>query len=191
MKGQVGQDTFVYSVDANDVIAYWGGNLVEFAYANDWSSGIAPEKVVGHPLFEFITGPETVHLYRILFDRCRSGKEIGPIPFRCDSPTERRFLELHLSPAAGGSVIITNKLLRVEQRPAVTLLMGNIARNDEFLRICSMCKKIALNENLWAEAEEALGRLGVFEKDRPPQLTHGLCKSCFDLAMSALEPRGA
>jgi len=41
------------------------------------------------------------------------------------------------------------------------------------LTICSYCKKIRMNENLWQRVEEYIGKHSV------AALTHGICPDCF------------
>jgi hypothetical protein len=47
-----------------------------------------------------------------------------------------------------------------------------------------MCKKIAVSDSEWQEIEIAMVTLNLFEKERLPQITHGLCPSCYDKAMT-------
>ncbi len=56
-----------------------------------------------------------------------------------------------------------------------------------FVTICSMCKKIKVSPRQWAEIEEALVELRLFEVDEMPQLTHGICPSCYQEAIAKLD----
>ncbi|SMC21686.1 hypothetical protein SAMN02746041_01258 [Desulfacinum hydrothermale DSM 13146] len=179
--------TFVYSINQDDIIVNYSRNFPSFARDNDWFSDVEPEAVNGHSIFEFISGWETRHLYEILFAHCRKGRYLGPIPFRCDSPSERRLLELHLQPLPDGHIDIMTRLVRTERRDPAPILRSDIPRSEKFIRICSMCKKIAVSDTEWVEIEEALTRLKIFEEERCPQLTHGLCPSCYRVALSDLE----
>jgi len=173
-----------YVIDQNDIIIQIGDSFVGFARKNGWHSDIEPEQVIGRSVFEFIAGTETQHLYRILFEAARRGKSIGPIPFRCDSPDKRRFLELRLEPMSGGYIEVRTKLLRVEEREPVFALEQGKGDSDRLLRMCSMCKKVALADGRWLEIEEALRTMRLFEGEALPQITHGLCEVCFDEVMS-------
>ncbi|RME27145.1 MAG: hypothetical protein D6806_05060 [Deltaproteobacteria bacterium] len=146
-----------------------------------------PEDVIGHSLFDFIDGVETRYLYRILFDKARSEKKrVGPIPFRCDSPQERRFLELTLDALQDDSIKIVSILVRSEPREEVDLLKVDVPRSKDLLVICSMCKKIELPSKEWVDIEEGLVRLGIFEKEKMPALSHGLCEDCMTEIMKLL-----
>ena len=181
------EDVFVYSVDEEDIIASVSENWQLFAHDNSWAGKIKPENVVGHLLWDFIQDAETRHLYKEIFSRVRIGKRLGPIPFRCDSPQERRFLELQLTPLSGGQIQIASTIVRRELRATVGLLDSEIPRSKVFIRICSMCKKIAITEDEWIEIEAGLQKLKLFEAEEMPELTHGLCPACYKAAMAELD----
>lgn len=181
------EDVFVYSVDEEDVIASVSENWELFAYDNAWASNCKPEDVVGNLLWDFIQDAETRHLYKEIFYRVRTGKRLGPIPFRCDSPQERRFLELLLMPISGGQIEISSTIVRRELRAPVDLLDSETPRSNAFVRICSMCKKIAITENEWFEIEAGLQKFKLFEAEEMPGLTHGLCPACYTAAMAEMD----
>jgi len=178
-------NTYVYSINENDIITNFSNNFPSFARNNDWQLGMEPEAVLGCSIFDFISGAETQHLYKVLFEHCRKGKHIGYIPFRCDSPTERRFLELNLRLLPDSHIDIITVLVKTEPRSPVRILQTHTPRTEQFIRICSMCKKVIVDDE-WLEIEEALIRMKLFEQERLPRLTHGLCKSCYETAISEL-----
>jgi hypothetical protein len=91
-------------------------------------------------------------------------------------------------PAEDGSVTFRSELLRTEPRSPVELLRSDIEeRSDEFIRICSMCKKIAISKTKWEEVEVAVEQMQLFELKRLPQFTHGVCPSCYKVAMRELD----
>jgi hypothetical protein len=184
-------DVFRYSIDRNDQIIRVCPGWLAFAEENSWEpDGDLADHVLGRSLWEFIAGPETRHLYEELLRRARKGQTVGPIPFRCDSPVERRYMELRLNPGAGGEVELESTLIRREQRLPVALLEAHRHPGPDLLRICSMCKKLAVNPRLWVEIEDALAHLKPFEEERMPGLTHGLCPHCHRSAMAELESLG-
>ena len=180
-----GSETFVYSLNEDNIITNYSKNFPSFARNNDWQLDMEPEAVMGRSIFDFISGIETQHLYQVLFEHCRKGKHIGPIPFRCDSPTERRFLELTLRLLPDNHIDIITVLLKTEPRPPVRILQADTPRTEQFIKICSMCKKVFVDDE-WVEIEEALIRMKLFEQERLPQLTHGLCNSCYEAAIAEL-----
>jgi hypothetical protein len=180
------ENVFKYCIDDSDIIVSFSSNWTSFGRANKWGGKTSPENVVGISLWDFIQGKETQHLYKELFRRVRSGMSIGPIPFRCDSPQERRFLNLILSPFPNGQVAIISKILRTESREPIRLLDKDAPRTSNFIKICSMCKKILTHRNEWVEIEEGLRQLRIFEYKKMPNLTHGLCTFCYNSIISDL-----
>jgi len=181
------KEVFVYLIDNSDTIVSVSDNWDSFASGNAWDSTLRPQDVVGHKLWHFIEDVQTRHLYAEMFRRVRSGSHCRPIPFRCDSPQERRFLELCLVPLADGQIEIRSSILRTELRDPVELLERTTAKSNEFVRICSMCKKIATGQREWVEIEEGVATLKLFEEDAMPQLTHGLCPDCYNVTMAKLD----
>ncbi len=181
------KDVFIYRIDSTDTIISVSENWLVFAEANAWSGHLRPENVLGHRLWDFIQGFETQHLYEELFRRVRGGMSSQAIPFRCDSPSERRFLELRIEKLADEQIEITSKILRTEPHSAISLLSADTSRSMAFVTICSMCKKIKVSPRQWAEIEEALIELRLFQADEMPQLTHGICPSCYQEAIAKLD----
>jgi hypothetical protein len=50
-----------------------------------------------------------------------------------------------------------------------------------------MCKKVELSENTWVEVEAAVISLKLFERNKLPQISHGLCADCFKAGMAEIE----
>jgi hypothetical protein len=180
------KDIFIYRIDINDTIVSVSDNWYTFADANAWGGSLRPEDVVGHRLWDFIQDSETQYLYQELFRRVRGGIPSRTIPFRCDSPSERRYLELLVEALSDGHIELTSKILRTEPRSPVRLLDVDTSRSTNFVIVCSMCKRIKVSPGQWAEIEEGLARLRVFEADEMLQLTHGLCHPCYDAAVAEL-----
>jgi hypothetical protein len=133
-------DVFIYRIDRTDTIVSVSDNWQTFADANAWGGSLRPEDVVGHKLWDFIQDQETRHLYQELFRRVRRGMPSRTIPFRCDSPNERRYLELVIESLPDEQIEILSKTLRTESRRYISLLNADISRSKEFVTVCSMCK---------------------------------------------------
>ncbi len=181
------KDVFIYRIDSTDTIVSVSDNWCTFADANAWGSSLRPEDVVGHRLWDFIQDLETRHLYQEVFRRVRGGMPSRTIPFRCDSPGERRYLELLIEALPDEQIEITSKISRTEPRSPISLLSAGIPRSSDFVLVCSMCKKMKVSPGQWAEIEEGLAHLRLFEADKMPQLTHGLCHSCYQVAVGELD----
>lgn len=79
-----------------------------------------------------------------------------------------------------GSIEFVTQSLQVVDRPAVKLLEGDTPRSSELLRACAWCNRIDAGGDEWKEVEVAVERLGLFETDLMPQLTHTICGDCFE-----------
>ena len=174
-----GPGSCFYQVDGRDRITAVGGDWVAFAKANQAAASCFPDQVIGRPLWDFIDGLETRHLYRILLERLRSLRRPVKLPFRCDAPDRRRFLELQIVPAAGDHLQFMSTLLREKPRAAVAVLQVDAPRSAEFITMCSTCKRVETASAAgWDEVEVALAVLNYFNAVPVPQITHGICPDC-------------
>ncbi len=166
-----------YNIDRSDRICSVDEAWLDFARENG-AGHLTEPSVIGRRLWEFISGRETQHLYRLIFERVRESGQTTVVPFRCDSPRCRRFMELSVAPAESDGLELLVRVLREESRVHVNLLDVRISRDDRFLEICSWCKCVRVDEDHWFEVEEAIRRLQLFLAPELPSLTHGLCRPC-------------
>jgi FixJ family two-component response regulator len=170
-------DPVVFSIDRHDAIVEVNNAWTTFALAND-----APELVHGRILqrsfWDFIADATTRQLYGDLLLRVRRGMPVR-FPFRCDSPTARRHLEMRLTPGPDDAVQFESVVLASELRVQQPLLDRYVRRGENFVRMCSWCKRVDLAGE-WAEVEKAIGGLRIFERHDMPNLTHGICPECLE-----------
>ena len=169
--------TTIWTIDADDVITGVGGAWDEFATANG-APALCGSRVVGTPLFEFITGEETQRIYRLLIDKVRSTTDVLRVPFRCDSPEMRRHMRLEIAPADADAIEFRSEFLDDESRPRVPLLGPDEARSRTLLVSCSFCMRLRVPPSEWIEAEEAVVQMGLLSGVAMPQLVHGVCPEC-------------
>lgn len=177
----------IYHVDEDDRIVWIGPGWTAFAEAND-ADALVPEALVQQPLRAWITGAGTWNLYAMLLHRVRRTGQPLSFPFRCDAPARRRFLTMTLSPMAEGCVSFDSRLVRAEARDPVMLLDRRHPRSDQFVTVCSWCKRVKVSSERWLEVEEAVAQLGLFAVERLPELTHGICPDCAAPLMAFAEP---
>ena len=178
--------TFIYRIDKNDRIIYVDEEWLSFARENH-AETLIPEYLYSKTMWELIAGDDSVLLYQHIFEKVRSTKQDIEIPFRCDSPTCRRYMTLVISAQKDGALEILSQLEREEPRDYVSFFDVNIERSEEFTRVCSWCKKVALSDYDWREIEEAVNILELFSKFPSPQITHGICTECRELFFKDLE----
>ena len=176
---------FHYEIGPDDTITSVDENWLSFAREND-APGLSRKAVLNKPLWKFIAGSMTQYLYSLVFERVREGNRHITIPFRCDSPDCRRFMELELFMLPKGFIQIHGRLLKHEDRDPMAILVANATRRSErFLSMCSWCKKIHIDKS-WVEVEKAIEMLDLFGASRQPRLTHGVCPGCFEQIIQSL-----
>ncbi len=174
------QGVFRYVLDANDRIRFVSDEWLDFARQNG-AERLDRERVIEHSIWDFIVDARTRELYEKLFERARSYGQVLCVPFRCDSPDRRRFMELDLIGLEDGGVLIESRLLCEERREPVSF--ESLTRNGSPARMCSWCKRICSDDGSWVEIEEieeveAIGPdLGI---------SHVTCPACYGRAREQL-----
>lgn len=177
--------TYIYVIDKFDKIISVSDNWLSFAQQNMAGVSCHPDNILNISLWKFIKGIETKQLYKILLKTVRTkGRSIG-FPFRCDSPAKRRYLELTISPIHQEYIEFSSRIIREELRDTVKILEWDIPRSDELIKMCSMCKKVELG-TIWVEVEAAIASLKLFEQNRLPRISHGLCPGCYERAIAQI-----
>lgn len=178
-------ETIRYSIDQNDVIISLSTNWQSYANSNAGGEACLPENIIGNSIYKYIADFETEHFYQIMIHKIRAGGKSITFPFRCDSPSQRRKLQMRIIQIEN-SVVFECEVEEIEERVSVDLLRSDLPRTNDMLKVCSMCKQIELTSVEWAEVETALEALGLFDQKQPPQLTHGLCPDCHKIALDEL-----
>lgn len=176
-----------YVIDAEDKIAFVDDGWCRFAEANDGVE-LKGQAILGQSLWDSITDLTTRNLYQQIVSRVRQGK-LARFTLRCDSPECRRLLEMTISARADGSVEFETRAVHVEDREPVALLSRKTLRSTDLLLACAWCNRVDVGSTSkeWMEVEDAMERLRLFELERVPQLTHGMCEACLASMMSTLE----
>ncbi len=174
-----GDNCITYHLDRDNRLSFLSDQWSVFA-ADNQAAHLTSTFVINKPVFAFISDESSRHLYRILITRTRQENASFRFPFRCDAPDRRRFMEMEIFPLANESIGFRSCILKEEAREPVALLDAGAARSDEFVKVCSWCKKVELNPSDWAEVEDAITRLGLFNAVELPSLTHGMCPACHE-----------
>jgi hypothetical protein len=166
----------IYRLNDRDEICFVNQDYDEFALSNG-SPTIISDAVLNQPLWDFIAGDTTRELYREVVKRVRQGNAVQ-FQFRCDSPDCRRLMQMNVAKCENGEIEFTVDTLNREMRSPTKLLDPNAARSEEFLLVCSWCKKVRSPDG-WVEVEEAIRNAHLLEHEILPELTHGICDPCY------------
>lgn len=173
----------VYQIDQNDFLLVVNDRWNKFATDNG-SPHLVGEKIVALSLWDFIHDAETRHLHEVLLKKVRTEKAaIRKLPFRCDAPTLRRYMEMDVIPLPGGAIEYRCRTLRTEQREPVSLVTADERGSGRFVRMCSWCKKIDIEKNTWRDIEDAVNVLGLFSETNIPPISHTMCNACLERLM--------
>jgi hypothetical protein len=167
-----------YHIDKDNRIILLSDEWEHFAVKNN-ASHLTVGAVLNNTIFDFIADSRCQLLYQMLIDRCRIEQRNLKFPFRCDAPEYRRFMLMEISPLKDGAIVFKSCIVREESREPVPILDVNTGRSDEFLKICSFCKKIEVDNN-WLDVENAIESLDLFNENIFPHLSHGVCQMCYE-----------
>ena len=169
---------FEYRVDGDDRIAEVSSSWLAFAQENG-AHELTEASIVGHDLWDFISGEEAIELYRKIHARVRGRDQVVVIPFRCDSPTIRRDMQLIVSGDTDDDYVhYTSNIVRASTQPYLALLDSTRIRQDARLWMCSCCKKVLLEPDGWIDIEEFSDRIQLNARRILPQCHHTLCSTC-------------
>jgi len=178
MSTNLSAKTYEYHINREDRIEYVDSNWADFALENA-GEYLIPESILGRSIWRYITDDTTISIYQSVFERVRrSGMRID-LPFRCDSPGIRRFMQLEVEPLDDGYIRFRSHLIREEPRTFIHALSTHFKRNNAMVTMCSWCKKVKMEDNLWVEIEKAIQELDLFQHGQIPMISHGICHNCF------------
>lgn len=175
-----------YTLDLDNKLVDVGGDWETFARENQGES-LTRDKVLGAPLFRFVSGPEVVMLYKALFAKVRSQQQPLSFAFRCDSPTCRRRMKIHIEPRPHLGLSVRTELLEEEGREEISLLRPDFPRTDELIQICCICSDVRSEGDTWIPIEEESARRRLLEGNAVPRISHGFCPRCLENQLKLLE----
>jgi len=168
-------EEIVYRVNARDEIVYVNEAWERFA-AENAGEALMRDDVMAMPLWEYISDDTTYLLYRDLMRRVRAGVP-ARFTIRCDSPVRRRLLEISMTACGDGGIEFCSRTISTEERVTHELSNSDAHRPDAMVRVCSWCNRVEQDGD-WKEVEDVVLQTRVFERPRPPGVTHGICDDC-------------
>jgi len=168
----------IYCIDEDDTIVSVDDAWVRFGQDNNLL--LSAVDVVGKPLWGFIADLQTRELYYSVLKRVRTKQAVMRLPFRCDGPCRRRYMELTIRQLGNGQVEFRGVTVREEDRTPADLFDADIPRSTADLKVCSWCKKLESSAGNWVEVEDAIRDLHLFEAHKLPELRHCNCPACVE-----------
>lgn len=159
-------DPLSIRVDRTNRIVAIGGPWDEVALANG-GAAVVVERVLGTGLIDHVHGDPARMLVLTVLDRVRRFGTPRSVPYRCDTPHLKRWMEMTLTPAPDGTVTFEHRLLRSEsmQRPVrFAAARPGAPRRPAIIR-CSSCNRVR-DASGWHEPDAV--RFSAEAVDRPP-----------------------
>lgn len=138
----------IYSLDSRDCIVSVSGSWDKFAAKNGGVRVFAND-VCGRSIWEFVTGDATRMWLEAVFQLARLRSASIERPYRCDSPSLKRFMRMRIVSEQGGVLRIEHEILATEQRskPVHFQYGMNVMKNTR--QRCSICGRV--NDGGWQE----------------------------------------
>lgn len=165
---------FIYRINQADKIYFVNRDWIDFGIENGLNKPIAA--VVESLLWSHIFDWTTRQLYFDIVGTIRKTNRTVKVPFRCDGPAVRRYMELEMSLLPEAHIEFKGRLLREEPREPMNVLDPSLARTSELLLMCVWCKKVKASE--WTEIEHAVKEMNLFDKTALPLISHVTCPDC-------------
>lgn len=175
-----------YRLDALDRIIETGGDLWDTVAAHNDGDGALRARVEGTTIFKHICDDATRLFLWTLLDGVRKIRRPVARPYRCDSPTHKRFMEMSIEPDDRSGLVVRHRVVRTESL-RVPVKFRTSARTAKRLIVrCSMCNRLRL-DGAWLESEDAARQLPV--TTRAHDVAYGVCDDCKVVARLPAESR--
>ncbi|MEM8681244.1 MAG: hypothetical protein AAGF97_18000 [Planctomycetota bacterium] len=177
---------YSYLVDDADRLRWVSLHWLGFAQENG-AAQLTEEAVLGRSLWDSIADDRTEKLYRALMGRVRKQRSLVVVPFRCDSPSLRRYMQLSIQARERGQLLFGSRVVKIEPRPRMDILDLRSRRSSQVVTLCSLCQKLLIEPAGWMELEAAIAKLHLLEEDTFPRLRYTVCASCQQSTFTLLQ----
>ncbi len=166
-----------YVVDKSDIIIDVDDWWLAFAKENN-ADELNRTSVIDQCLWDFIVDEPTRSLYQVVHAHVRATETPVTIPFRCDSPTLQRHMELTVHPHVSGQLRYESRVVRVVPQATLSTLRRAQKRSLSFLTMCSFCKRSLIEPSGWLDLADISLTLHLFDQEVVPQLRYTVCPEC-------------
>lgn len=142
-----------YLIDERNLILSVNQHWDQFARQNQGEQ-VLSDLVIGQPLFHYISGDPTRMYVRVLFDYVRRLQKTVIRDYRCDSDTEKRYMQMIIHPREASQLLLEHRLLATEKLdPPLRFAAGTECAAHVRWR-CSTCNSVEVNGH-WMEPDKA------------------------------------
>ena len=166
-----------YTLDDADTIVAVNGPWDDFARKNEGEQILA-DKIVGQKLDRFILGDDTRMFVRTMIMSARVLKKTIYRPYRCDSPTLKRFMEMTVHPLPEGQVEVVHRELHSEPiTHVIRIAAGPVGSSTAYVKRCSLCNRVKV-QGIWSELDNALETERLLVEASSLKVIYGVCPDC-------------
>ncbi|MEM7369133.1 MAG: hypothetical protein AAF587_11080 [Bacteroidota bacterium] len=130
-----------YTIDRNNVIFDINEGFLQFGQENG-ATFVDPQTWIGQDLLRIVQGDTTRMYYHVLFKRVRLTEKQIELPYRCDSPTQARFMRMRLSCDKDLHIHFENEIEAIVPFERPISLMYH---SKGVIKRCSICNRLGIN----------------------------------------------
>lgn len=162
-----------YTIDRNNVIIEINDGFLEFGQKNG-ENLFDLENWIGKDVLKIVQGDITRMYYQTLFKRVRISEKVIELPYRCDSPTEARFMRMKLACDKTQHIHCVNEL---ESTVPFERPIHLNYHSKGIIKRCSICNRLKINLT-WTDPLD-VQKLPL-DFDLVWKITYDICPICND-----------
>jgi hypothetical protein len=160
-----------YWLNGQDTIIAVGATWDSFADENE-GHAVVSGLVVGRSLWDFIAGDPTRMWLSSILTLARIRNQPVSRPYRCDSATVKRFMNLVISKEGDDTLHLEHTLVRIEPMSSPRRFTPALAAGKKTMQRCSVCNRLNTPTG-WTEAENLGTSVGS-----PITVIYAVCSDC-------------
>ncbi|MCK6424249.1 MAG: hypothetical protein L6Q75_04070 [Burkholderiaceae bacterium] len=140
-----------YTVDRQDCLCELSGDWDARLAEGGGAAACRGARILGRPLREFIAGDSTRMYLDAALEATRLTGQPRRLPYRCDTPTLARRMQMCLQPLADGRVRVTHQLLAQQPLPRPLACHAAASAPEPARLRCSLCLRLRTPEGHWLD----------------------------------------
>jgi hypothetical protein len=174
----------IYWLDRDNRITKVSSTWDSFAEENEGQGAVSTE-VVGKSIWDFVIGDLTRMWFDMLLKLCRLQNFPVERPYRCDTPSLRRYMSMTIHPEQAGALRVEHTVLSTEERETQVFCETAMHNHSALCMRCSICGRVKAGRE-WAEADS---RKPSGDEPQKHYLTvaYTVCQDCQQLMPMGME----